>query len=269
MSETTDYPRHFDPEWYLSTYYDTIDGEEEEGDLCVFMHSCYHEFFRNGNLSAKSMLDVGTGPNISTVLTSSRYVKDIDLSDFAVQNLGILHDWKNGKRELVQEITKYEMKMSGDERTLNVRNDELRNKVKNIRRIDVNKPELFIDALPPRDQKYDLITSSLCLEAATLSTKQYATALGNISKHLKIGGHIIVAGVLEQTFYRVGDYKFKCAYLSKEDITSMFTECKFTILEWKSLNEAQSGKPREQPDSSSEMCFSDFKDVFLMLAKYK
>ena len=93
-------------------------------------------------------------------------------------------------------------------------------------------------------------------------------ALENISKHLKSGGHIIVAGVLEQTFYRVGDYRFKCAYLTKEDITSMFTSCNYTILEWRSMNEAQSAKSRKEPDTSSELAFSDFKDFFVLLAKY-
>jgi len=268
ITETTDYLGNFDPEWYLSTYYDTIEGVEEEGNLCIFIHKWYHQVFNNGNLKGESLLDLGTGPMISTILTSSRYVKHIDLSDFALQNLAILNDWKKGKRELVQEITKWEMKISKDERALNIRNNEVREKVKNIRRVDVNKPELFVDDLPVPDQKYDIINTSLCLEAATKSTNQYLAAVQNLSKYLKSGGHIMVAGVLEQTFYKVGDYNFMCAYLTKEDITSIFTTCNYTILEWKSMNEGQLAKSREEADSSTELCFSDFKDVFVMLARY-
>jgi methyltransferase len=261
ISETTDYLGNFDPEWYLSTYYDKK-GVEEEGN---FINRWYHQVFNNGNLKGESLLDFGTGPTISTILTSSRYVRRIDLSDFAFQNLAILNDWKKGKRELVQGITKYEMKISKDERSLNIRNNEVREKVKNIRRVDVNKPELFVDDLKVPDQKYDIINTSLCLEAATKSTNQYLAAVQNLSKYLKSGGHIMVAGVLEQTFYRVGDYNFMCAYLTKEDITSTFTACNYTILEWKSKYE---GKSREEADSSSKVRFSDCKDVFVMLARY-
>lgn len=238
--------------------------------MSIFLHNCLYEFFAHGNLPGESLLDVGTGPNISSILSSSRCVKDIDLSDFAVQNVAVLKDWKSGRRELVQEITKHEMKICGDERPLSIRNEELRDKVKNIRRIDVNAPDLFIDSLPGPDQKYDIITSTLCLEAATSSSKEYLEAVRNVSKHLKVGGYFIIAGVLKQTFYRVGEYKFMCAYFTKEDITCIFTVCNYTILQWRSLNDEASvaSRAKETDTTSLELCFSDFDDTFVMLAQY-
>lgn len=264
MGETIDYVANFDPEWYLSTYYNSIEGEEEEGDFCTFMHEFFHNSFLKRNISSENLLDIGTGPNISTILTSSRYISKIDLSDFTPANLEILNDWKKGKRELVIEIMKYEMEKHGDTRNMKTRCEELRNKVCNIFRVDVNDPELFIGACPEQDSKYDMISSTLCLEAATQSKVQYLAAVKNISKKLKSGGYFLIAGVLEQNFYRVGNYKFSCAYLTKDDIQEIFIKCNYDILEMKSFNESQSAA--KEPH---DCFFSDFKDAFAMLAQYK
>ena len=88
---------------------------------------------------------------------------------------------------------------------------------------------------------------------------EYISAIQNITQLLKEGGHIVISGVLGQTFYRVGDFLFKCFKISAEEIRKVWEENGFKILEWKTLFKNLSDAPKAND-------FSDFKDVFAMLA---
>ena len=60
------------------------------------------------------LLDIGTGPTTYTILGASRYVKQIDLSDFTPKNLKILREWQGEKRALVRDFVEYDMDLAGD-----------------------------------------------------------------------------------------------------------------------------------------------------------
>ena len=107
---------------------------------------------------------------------------------------------------------------------------------------------------------YDVVTSSLCLESACATFGDYMSAIRNISNLLKDGGYIVISGVLEETFYRVGNFRFPCLTLSSEKIRSMWGESGFTVMEWRKLF-------KETPIIIEENDFSDFKDAFCMLAR--
>ena len=85
------------------------------------------------------------------------------------------------------------------------------------------------------------------------------TAIRNISNLLKDGGHIVISGVLEETFYRVGNFRFQALKLSAEEIRKMWEDSGFKIQEWRPLF-------KETPITSEENDFSDFKNAFCMLA---
>ena len=60
------------------------------------------------------LLDIGSGPTTQSVLSASRRVKHIDLTDFTPRNLQVLRDWKTGKRNEVINLMKYEMQLADD-----------------------------------------------------------------------------------------------------------------------------------------------------------
>ena len=60
------------------------------------------------------LLDIGSGPTTQSVLSASRRVSHIDLTDFTPRNLQVLRDWKAGKRQEVTNLMKYEMRLAGD-----------------------------------------------------------------------------------------------------------------------------------------------------------
>ena len=62
----------------------------------------------------RRLLDIGTGPTIHSIISSSRRLEHIDISDFSPNVLQILRDWHTGKRQIESEILKYEMSLEGD-----------------------------------------------------------------------------------------------------------------------------------------------------------
>ena len=101
------------------------------------------------------------------------------------------------------------------------REEELRSKISQVIPCDIreNNP---IELKEPT--LFDVVGSSLCLEAVMESEAAYREAILKLSKLLKPGGHLVMAGVLGQSFYRVGDGKFYTFPLSKDLIYQALEE---------------------------------------------
>ena len=87
---------------------------------------------------------------------------------------------------------------------------------------------------PATFEPFDLITSSLCLEAAAPDLATYKTAVQRLSRYLKPGGYFVLDGVLNQNFYEVGNggEKFYSLSLNKKDIENSLVEAGFEEPTW-------------------------------------
>ena len=56
---------------------------------------------------------------------------------------------------------------------------------------------------------FDIVSTSLCLEAAVDSDISYCEAVGKLSQLVKSDSQLIMVGVLNDSFYKVGDQKFR------------------------------------------------------------
>ena len=137
------------------------------------------------------------------------------------------------------------------------RETEIRSKVKGIYKIDVKGDSIFYEQPP---NHYDVITSCLCLEAACTSLTEYKHAIRNISKYLKKGGTVALCGVLDETYYCVGNHIFPAATLSSEDIQSAWEEHGFSIIDWQVMFSDAHGAIEKNK-------FSDYKNAFCMLVR--
>ena len=89
------------------------------------------------------------------------------------------------------------------------------------------------DPLSPATlQPFDLITSSLCLEAAAPDLDTYEIAVKKLSMHLKPGGYFVLDGVLNQNFYEVGGEEFYSLSINKKDIENSLIEAGFEEPTW-------------------------------------
>jgi hypothetical protein len=98
------------------------------------------------------------------------------------------------------------------------------------------------------------------MEAANSSLAEYQQAVANITSLLKPGGHIFVAGMLDQTYYNVGKYKFTHVKTSKEDIQRIYSEAGYAIERWQEIPEQYKSPVESNP-------YSDFGSAFVLVGK--
>ncbi|KAK3593401.1 hypothetical protein CHS0354_021980 [Potamilus streckersoni] len=249
----------FDPETFISTYYSSVAGHEEDGDLIKFFLDGLSDAFKSGTIVGAQILDIGTGPIPHTAFCAAPWFEEITLSDFSQKNLDFLQKWKNGEINHMDPILNYLVQVDKSSSTVEKRQDELKRKIKNIVKCDVTQPNPVVST-PVDGVVFDAITSSLCLESASVTLDDYEKSVQNLSGLLKPGGHLVLVGVLEETFYRVGDFRFKCAYIRKDQLQDIWEKEGFEILSLKDFNDTCSSHKAGND-------FSDFQNAFVMVAK--
>ncbi|XP_041353492.1 indolethylamine N-methyltransferase-like [Gigantopelta aegis] len=252
-----DYSTVFEPLVYLANYVRDITGHEDQGHFMKFAMDAFHKAFSKANTKGRRLLDVGTGPSIHSVISASKHFDEIYLSDLSTRNLKALAEWKNGTlQHSFHTFFQYVVEKEGEGEDATSREEEMRNKVKDI---------LFVDLLSDTwselssKQPYDAVVTSLCLEAVAPSTEIYKSIAGKIVALLKPGGVLVVTGVLGQSFYIVGDHEYYCLSIKEQDIKSVWTGCGLDIelWEWNPNNDRRPGKR------------SDYEGIFLMMARKK
>ena len=114
--------------------------------------------------------------------------------------------------------------------SLGEREGELRSKVNGFHQIDITTDKVFVDE-SMAGTTYDVITTCLCFEAPCMTTSDYTSAIRNVSKLLKDGGHIALIGALNESTYQVGEFDFRCMKQSAEGIQKMWGDNGFTIVD--------------------------------------
>ncbi|KAK3593394.1 hypothetical protein CHS0354_021968 [Potamilus streckersoni] len=263
MSADTELTSHkevaFDPDTYVSMYYSTVAGEVEEGEMLKFFLDGLNDAFKSGAITGAKLLDIGTGPTPHTTFCAAPWFDEITLSDFSQKNLEFLQKWKNGEVSHMGPIFEYLAQLDNTRSCVEERLDELRKKTKNVVHCDVTQSNP-VSSTPVDGVVFDAITSSLCLEVASTTLEDYVKSVRNLSALLKPGGHLVLSGVLECTFYRVGNVKFKNIHITKDQLQDIYKKEGFEILSLKDLNE-------NYAPHMDETYYSDFKNAFFMVAK--
>ncbi|KAL3871349.1 hypothetical protein ACJMK2_039356 [Sinanodonta woodiana] len=247
----------FDPETYVTMYYSRVTCEE--GDMLTFFLDCLKNAFKSGEISGMKLLDIGTGPVLHTAFCAAPWFEEITLSDFDQNNLDFLQKWKDGKISHMGPVFAYLSETNEKGMEVDKRQDELRRKIQHIVHSDVTLPNPLVST-PVDGVVFDAITSSLCLEAASITIEDYVKTVRNLSSLLKPGGHLVITGVLEETFYRIGDVRFKCTYISKDQVQDIYQKEGFEIVRLKDLKETCSS-----PKYLGE--YSDYQNAYVMIAK--
>nr|XP_055068490.1 nicotinamide N-methyltransferase-like [Misgurnus anguillicaudatus] len=246
------YEVHFDSRAYVKNYYSCPRGQFLESFRSFVLRS-FSRIFSTGEHKGQRLIDVGSGPNIHSVLSACQHYDEIVLSDFVDNNRREIEKWLKNQdgcldwTSVVQYICELEGKSPSDLEAL------LRQRVKKVLKCDVRLENPFY---PHTLEPADCVITSLCLEAACKDIQAYRQALHGLTKLLRPGGLLVMIGVLGETFYKVNEQSFSCLTLSQRDIEEALRGAGFSIHEFNIL-------PTEDPKSNS---VSDFEAVFYLVA---
>ncbi|XP_013421987.1 indolethylamine N-methyltransferase [Lingula anatina] len=224
-----DYQKKFSAEEYLKSC--ILEGTPEEPTSPMFIPKTLHKIFSSGTITGRRILEIGSGPVIANLIPSAKWFDRITLSEYAKCNRDELvkwwaaddtaHDWSPH--------FKYHAKLDGDESKWMENQLTFREKMTPVKHCDVTKEDILS---PNPVEPFDAVLSSLCLEAACHDVASYQRALVNIARLLRHGGHIVLVGVLDETYYTVGKEKFFCLPLDKAKITNALKSAGFDEMVW-------------------------------------
>ena len=219
-----EYIDRFQPGEYLKRYY---------GAFSFHSLDLYYKAFQSLPTGLR-ILDYGTGPVILTTISAATKASEIVLSDYSEVCRTALHQWLAGDREAFDWSPHFshvvkELEGNGDEEVAK-RQTLVRNVVKAVVKCDLTR-EPPIE--PGYEQPYDVVMSSLCIEAVIKSNDEYQNMLTKLVSLVKPGGHLLLYGVEVQGdggYYVVGDENFSSVGPSLEFAMHAMLECCMEIV---------------------------------------
>lgn len=211
----------FNPGVYLQEYYASIPAENLE--LLRFLVHAFKDV-KSGSL----VLDFGGGPTLYTVIPAAAQVERIHFSDYLKANRDEVKKW------LHQEVDAFDwdktiqavLELEGKDSSLPAvahREAEIRKRVERVLACDATS----LHPLGRIKEKYDVIVSNLCLEAAAQDYPQWRQCIRNVTSLLKPQGRLIMTTVKAGYAYPVGSTLFPVVNLREEDVMDALVEVGF------------------------------------------
>ncbi|XP_035677097.1 nicotinamide N-methyltransferase-like [Branchiostoma floridae] len=199
-----DYIRYFQPRGLLDTYYRDFPQQDDGKDYRHWLMNTHHQTFKSGKFKGRRLLDVGTGPNIMSVLSASKYFPDITCTDYVQNCRDELQMWLRDDPGAFDfgSYLQYLSTLEGGSTTPEDIATRLRTAVKAVLPCDVTQPNPLA---PQSFEPFDVVVSCLCVDSACKTRVEYCACLGNMASLVKSGGGLILVGTLNGgTMYTVG-----------------------------------------------------------------
>ncbi|XP_018430132.1 PREDICTED: indolethylamine N-methyltransferase-like [Nanorana parkeri] len=192
---------------FLNTYFANKPGMAfEEEFLKRFMEEL-HYFFKFANIKGGTLIDISIGPIIYHLYSACEYFKEIILLRFNEHCIIELQKWlhdRTGAFDWTHTLS-FITEKEGSSAQLEEKDLRLKDTVKHVLKGYVDR-ENIIDPLelPPADC---LLVINV-LDVISRDKDDFIRNLKKITKLLKPGGQLLLYGVLNATYYTVGEHTF-------------------------------------------------------------
>ncbi|XP_030635957.1 nicotinamide N-methyltransferase [Chanos chanos] len=243
----------FDSRAYNDMFYSSPQGHSDEQNFLTFVLQSLSKTFSSGKYRGRTLIDVGSGPTIHSVISASKYFDEFVLSDYTDRNRKEIEKWLKAEEGCFnwKPVIQYVCELEG--RSPSEVESELRQRVKRVLKCDVRLENPFH---PLNLEPADCVITSLCLEGACKDTETYSRALRSLRALLRPDGALVMVGVLGETFYTVAGQKFSCLSLTQSNIEDLLKNLGFTVQEFNVF----------QPQDLKDNTVSDFEAVFHLIA---
>jgi len=228
------YLNEFDCKVYLSFYYDTNEDSNEDGGFSFHkqqLYNFYTKYNSKWNNKTARLLEFGGGPVITSLISAAPYVDQITFAAYAESERREIELWKHGKEgahdwsshfiNIVNEVEH----IAGDD-AWRKREKLLRKRISSIVPCDI----LSDNPLLVKQEPFEIISTSLCLEVACSSYAEYKASIKKLVGLLKPGGFLLMLVSERETFYLVGKKKWFVLHLTLEQVIKALSEAGMVII---------------------------------------
>ncbi|XP_015394616.2 phenylethanolamine N-methyltransferase [Panthera tigris] len=223
--------QRFEPRAYLRNNYAPPRGDLSSPDgVGPWKLSCLAQTFATGEVSGHTLIDIGSGPTIYQLLSACTHFEDITMTDFLEVNRRELGLW------LREEPGAFDWSMysqhvcliEGKGEPWQEKERQLRARVKRVLHIDVHQPQpLGAGSLAPLPA--DALVSAFCLEAVSPDLASFQRALDHITTLLRPGGHLLLIGALEESWYLAGEARLVVVPMCKEKVVEALVRSGYEV----------------------------------------
>ncbi|CAF1071123.1 unnamed protein product [Rotaria magnacalcarata] len=227
-----DYINHFNPMAYLNQFY-VVQNTNPPTIVNDFFVSAVikvlHEH-KNRLQGKQRVLEFGGGAVLEGAFLLAQYFNEIWFCDYVPLNLQLIQEWKDNKLSAFDWKPYFNFildKIPQDNRKNLVEYEaKLRQALINgkLFRCDVNSDNsLFVDCDEPED-KFDMIYTKLCLEAACSTYDVLQRTINRFADLLKPGGMLLICTSRNATVYDFDNYTFRDLSINEEIIRTSFAK---------------------------------------------
>ena len=239
MSAAISYSNDFNGKEYVKSFYSDVDGHPKEKGFTLLYRTQIIEFYKkysskwDANVARLLEFSGGPsqGPSIAGLISAAPYVNQIifsahteserkEVEMWKLEEDGA-HDWRNHFKFAVNKLEK----IPGDAAWQD-REKLLRQRITAIIGCDI-----FQDyPLSIKQDPFELISTSLCLEVACSTYVEYKAAVKKLVALLKPGGFLTMFIVERQTFYTVMDKRWPCLPVTLEQVKEALVDAGMVVL---------------------------------------
>uniref|UniRef100_A0A9L0TMX4 Phenylethanolamine N-methyltransferase n=1 Tax=Equus caballus TaxID=9796 RepID=A0A9L0TMX4_HORSE len=172
-----------------------------------------------GEVSGRTLIDIGSGPTIYQLLSACAHFEDITMTDFLEANRQELGLWLREEPGAFDwsVYSQHVCLIEGKGESWQEKERQLRARVKRVLPIDVHQSQpLGAGSLAPLPA--DALVSAFCLEAVSPDLASFQRALDHITTLLRPGGHLLLIGALEESWYLAGEARLAVVPVCEEEV---------------------------------------------------
>ncbi|XP_075462696.1 indolethylamine N-methyltransferase-like [Ascaphus truei] len=217
----------FDPRLYIETYYYPENSDVFE-DAVEFPITQLFKTFSSGRVRGETLLDVSAGPLAFHLLTACDFFKEINVIEFTDANIREFEMWRNKEPGAADwsHAAKFICELEGKSDEWEGKEDKARRAVKRVVKRDFTKDNPLEPVVLPQ---VDCLISMYVLILINKDHQAYRSNLKKLASMLKIGGHMLLVGTYNETFYRFGEHKFYTLSCNEEFIREAVCDAGFII----------------------------------------
>ncbi|XP_040286073.1 indolethylamine N-methyltransferase-like [Bufo bufo] len=243
----------FDSRLHLENYFSDKPEMVFAEDSLVFPVSIFEFFFSTGHINGDILIDLSPGSLIHHLYSACDFFKNIIVlkpNDRCILELKRWVDTRTGAFDWGH-ATKLHVNMEENSDQFQEKEEKVRSAIQRVMKCNLDEENITDPiVLPPAD----CIISACLLDFISRDQDDYIKYLKKVSSLLKPGGHLILIGLRDVTYYTVGKERFQAFTYDEEFVRKALAGEGFVIDDYKS-------KKR-----TAESDLVDYKEVLFIVA---
>ncbi|XP_078496166.1 nicotinamide N-methyltransferase-like [Lissotriton helveticus] len=220
--------RHLDAPMVLETF--TAKESAFLVDSVIQLLPSFNKIFTSGGVKGELLINLSCGPFIQWVFPACDYFSDIVLGSSTDQCNAVIEKWWRNEPGALEwsHVAKVVCEFQGNRDAWPEKQNMLQGKITHVVKYDISKCNPVSPTVLPQA---DCLILPHCLEIHMTNKEGFCSALRNASTLLKNGGHLIMIGCLEATFYMIAGFKFPHLCIDESFVRKALSEADYVIEE--------------------------------------